>query len=364
MVWEVTTGRCVNILSAIDGGVGWPDDPRGVQWSPDGRLLGLVYSTNTVGILLPFGPRPLLLDAANVTDGWDSAPGWCWGPDSRRVAIDCWGMSPVPGCVATVSGCDRDEGGGGWMLPGLPDGLSARDEVEDDDGEAEPLLEPRSVLYWRDGRIQGHSGHGQAFAVEATERRLLWLCRVEPPVAWSPDGRWFAHGGGAGGLAIHDAATGAERVSVSDAPAADNLVWAPTSDRVAILVATDAEASEPGVHIVSRGGKVLVSVRASPKQRVHELVDSVSWAWSPDGSRGACLEAGGRASVWAFDGDEGARLESRFPVDANASAVLWGDVLVFVGPDCVVFHSADSVEPLAEFRPRHPVRTLSICRRP
>ncbi|MEV5890337.1 hypothetical protein [Nonomuraea fuscirosea] len=49
-VWEVATGRCVNVLKWIDGGVGWDGYARTMQWSADGLHLGMAFRTNAVGV--------------------------------------------------------------------------------------------------------------------------------------------------------------------------------------------------------------------------------------------------------------------------------------------------------------------------
>jgi WD40 repeat protein len=46
MIWDVRTGRCVNNLDNVNGGVGWPEYPNCIQWSNDGKQLGLVINTN------------------------------------------------------------------------------------------------------------------------------------------------------------------------------------------------------------------------------------------------------------------------------------------------------------------------------
>jgi BRCA1 C Terminus (BRCT) domain len=84
-IWELAAGRCVNVLDRIDGGVGWPDHERTIQWSADGRRVGLAYSTNMVGVFDPFSPLTYGQPVAecSVTDGASRPPAWVLAPDGR-----------------------------------------------------------------------------------------------------------------------------------------------------------------------------------------------------------------------------------------------------------------------------------------
>src|SRR5690606_34586274 len=73
-IFEVETGRSVNVLDPIEGGVGWPDYPNCIQWSPQGDQLAMAHNTNGVGNFLPFDLGSMSLTEAWVTDGWSRPP--------------------------------------------------------------------------------------------------------------------------------------------------------------------------------------------------------------------------------------------------------------------------------------------------
>ncbi len=103
MIWDVQTGRCVNKMRNVDGGIGWPDYSGSVQWSPDGKMLGLVVNTNGVAAMNPFTEEYDAIDEFYETDGWSRPPQWCWQPEQKAIFIACWAQSAkLPGCVCPI----------------------------------------------------------------------------------------------------------------------------------------------------------------------------------------------------------------------------------------------------------------------
>lgn len=104
-VWELASGRMVNALPQVEGGVGWPDFAGCIQWAPGDRAIGAVFNTNGIGAFDPAGDRSAPRADAYVTDGWSRPPGWCWAPDGVRALIACWGygvQSQLPGAIVSL----------------------------------------------------------------------------------------------------------------------------------------------------------------------------------------------------------------------------------------------------------------------
>lgn len=102
-IWERETGRCVNTMTQIDGGVGWPDYYGQIQWSPDGTELGVGFSTNAIGNYLPFASANYPMTYVSVTDGGNRPPGWEWTDDGRHFIV-YYGAT----CVAPLRGSSVD----------------------------------------------------------------------------------------------------------------------------------------------------------------------------------------------------------------------------------------------------------------
>ncbi|MES4900763.1 MULTISPECIES: hypothetical protein [unclassified Streptomyces] len=137
-IWEVASGRCVNTLHRVEGGVGWPDRDDVIQWSADGARVGLAYNTNQVGVFDPFDSATYTypLASASVTDGASRPPAWSLAPDGRRAFVSTGSPCSLKGCVVPL------EAGHLYWLPGyappshpylLPETLP--EELGDEDGE-------------------------------------------------------------------------------------------------------------------------------------------------------------------------------------------------------------------------------------
>src|SRR4051812_26711752 len=72
-LWDTATGRLVNTLAGIPGGVSFISDrdlPGRLRWHPSGTRVGAVFDTNRVGLFDPFGTAPEPLADLDLTDGW------------------------------------------------------------------------------------------------------------------------------------------------------------------------------------------------------------------------------------------------------------------------------------------------------
>lgn len=194
-IWEVATGRCVNVIPSVQGGVGWPDEPGILQWSKDSRRLGLAFDTNGVGYVDPFGKSTSVENVSYATDGLDRAPQWCWAPDGSRVFVSCWGYqeSTLPGAICTPSSHRT--------TPVYMAKTGFEDEPED-----APELGWLREMVWRDDGVVVGFGHN-AYAIDTKTRTLVWSFEdLGGRPALSPDGRLIAFHNG--GLKFLDAVTG------------------------------------------------------------------------------------------------------------------------------------------------------------
>lgn len=334
-IWELESGRPVSAIDPVDGGVGWPGYGATMQWSPDGALLGMAYSTNSVGAFHPFDGISAPLSETAATNGWSRPPAWCWDPDGRRFFVACWGPSRVPGCVAGLARQEQTEADVTWMAPALPDRLP--EGMQD-----EPHVEPHRTVTWTaDGRILGFNTHDQAFAIDAASRTLTWLSRIGQPAAFSPDGALLAHC--LVGLVFYDARTGLPTLQLPMILGASALHWAPVGRRLAVVVEADNDYdAEPGIHVYE-DQELLCSLDLVPAGAGGrwDFVDPPLFAWSPDGRQGACL-AGDRVEV--FDVAAEPRRLRTLEVGAGAAGLYWGAAgrLVVVGKELLEFWDVEA----------------------
>lgn len=332
-IWEVESGRAVNSLHSIRGGVGWPGYNGCIQWSPDSQRLGVTHDTNAVGNFDPFGVSNEPTNYVSVTDGWDSPPAWCWHPSGEALAIGCWGPSPIPGCIAALKAKQLYEGDVRWFAPQI-------NEVHHDDSGKPPSLQPPTWLRFAHdgGRLFGYDGGRHATAVDAASGELLWAVRVGEHVAFSPDDRVFAHD--PAGLVFYDARTGMPLelpmvVGVSD------LVWSPdtASNQLAMVVEKQNNfGAEPGVHIFAAESYLgSFDINPGAPGRTWNDTDAHVLVWAPDGSRLACLSETGQVHFYRPDAEP--EFLGKLQVSPRTASIFWGagDTLICAGKGVVEF---------------------------
>lgn len=175
VVWEVATGRAVNVL-AIDGGVGWPDYARCVQWSPDGRTIGAVFNTNGVGAFDAFGERKGERAAAYVTNGWSRPPGFVWAQDGVRVLIACWGDSKIPGTIVRLDRGSVDERSTKWFK-----------DVTDPRVQGELSIGYGAQPGWSAEGLLIFTASGMAFAASEQDGAIAWAREGVRAIEYFPD---------------------------------------------------------------------------------------------------------------------------------------------------------------------------------
>ncbi|GHE14228.1 hypothetical protein [Streptomyces alanosinicus] len=355
-VWEVATGRCVNVLKWIDGGVGWDGYARTMQWSSDGRHLGMAFRTNTIGVWDPFGDSSEPRAEAQVTNGASRPPAWALHPDGRSafVATGNKDRVGVQGCLAPLEHgklfwlAEHAEMPHEYILAKGPIPVSVQ-------GCGEELWVDWSPVWSPDGSQLYVANRSEAFVVDVATGVPLWCTgtRVDWVAEWSPDGRYLAH--------IHkqrlhfrDAATG--RPAADPIPTAGSrwdlsLHWGMCGDTARLAAVLSEKAAEPGVEVYD-DGRLSHRLAVTPAETAlaRENKDFAVWAWAPSGDRGAVLTAAGDIEVWSLGNGEARRLRT-LAAPAGTQGVLWGvdDVIVAVGEKVLRFLRADSDEIVGDY---------------
>ncbi|GAB3414945.1 WD40 repeat domain-containing protein [Flindersiella endophytica] len=349
-VWELATGRCVNKLDGIEGGVGWPGYARSIQWSPDGRRVALAFNTNGVGLLDPFGEDGDPIADAYVTDGGSRPPEFAFAPDGTRAYIGMRAREPheVHGCIAPLeegnffyNAYDEDGPQPGWLARTLPP------QIKERLGDDELFFE--QVFWSRDGsRIYGYSRRNWAASIDVASGQVAWLDQAEThgqAPAWSLDERLLAvHLSGR--VLIADARTGALVTELPGPAEPSRLCWG-AGGRLAVVV---AEGYFPRV-VVHDPDRRSHHLRVAPKDVAWELPDATPWAWSPNGAYAACLTTDDQIEVWSLAPGEQPRRVDAFDVPEETAGVVWGasGVLVAVGRKTLRFLRAATGEVLSDF---------------
>ncbi|MEV0371808.1 hypothetical protein AB0I10_18590 [Streptomyces sp. NPDC050636] len=357
-IWEVATGRCVNTVPHIDGGVGWPDYGRTIQWSADSTRLAMAYCTNMVGVWSPaegaMGPIATLY----VSDGNSRPSEFALSPDGRSVYSHCGtnGDGGLQGCLVPL-----DRGELAWlpnhvttdhpytMARRLPAAVREKfDRIEsrdDPDGFRVGQWIERPVWSPDGTRLFG----ANAICVDAETRQVLWYAhaRIARP---SPDGRLVAAVTDRG-LFFRDAADGRIRCGPFALGRPCSLRWAGDTNRLAVLTPGSGTAA-PAVHIFDDDRHVGSLSIPHPEWQDDDKWngDCNAWAWAPGGERAACLTSEGSVEVWSFTDPARARRLRAVPA-GGADAVHWGtdDTLVLVGSTCVRFVQAETGDALGDF---------------
>lgn len=359
-VWEVATGRCVSTLRGINGGVGWPDHARTIQWSADATRIAVAHNTNLVGAWDPTAEDdPYPLATVGVSDGNSRPSPFALAPDGRSVYYHCGtnGDGGLQGCLVPL---DR---GALWWLPNhlvgehpfamarqLPAAVRrAFDEDGTDDDEGDEFRVGRWIedpVFSPDGtRLYGSN----AICVDAATRRVLWYAPARH-ARLSPDGRLVAHVTRRG-LFFRDADDGRIRCGPYVLGRPGSLHWAAGTNRLAALTPGSATAP-PKAHIFDEDRYVGSVAIPHPEWEDGErwTGDRNAWTWAPDGQRAACMTSEGVVEVWDLSDPARPWRLRTVPIE-DTDAVHWGagNTLVLVGAARVRFVRADTGESVGDF---------------
>ncbi|MFE3250332.1 hypothetical protein [Streptomyces sp. NPDC059209] len=355
-IWEVATGRCVNTVPWIDGGVGWPDYGGTIQWSADSTRLAMAYRTNSVGVWSPTAEQGQPIASISVSDGNSRPSPFALSPDGLSVYFHCGtnGDGGLQGCLVPL---DRGE------LSWLPNHVDtdhpytmARQLPEAVRREFEPAgsEDDFSVGQWIEGPAWSPDGtrlYGtNALAVDAATRRVLWYAPARI-ARFSPSGERVAtvtHRG----LFLRDAADGRIRCGPFALGRPCSLRWADgPAERLAVLT-PGSDTALPAVHVFDGDRHVGTASIPHPEWADGErwTGDRNAWAWAPGGDRAACLTSEATVEIWSFTDPADARRLRSVPAE-GFHAVHWGadDTLVLVGDVQVRFVAAGTAETVGDF---------------
>jgi WD40 repeat protein/predicted DNA-binding WGR domain protein len=186
-IWELSTGRCVNLLKERYGGIGWPDYPYMLQWSTSGRYLGAGINTNMVAKLNPFSASASPLATACITNGWSRPATWTWQGAEDAFAISCWHNSEIPLGITSNKKLNSYEDNAKWMAPKLS--ASIKTQLNGDD------LEPyKWCSATPDGQfVYGYNGHRQVYCIDVKSKAVAWVKQIGKPVGFNPSGNFMVY---------------------------------------------------------------------------------------------------------------------------------------------------------------------------
>lgn len=346
-IWDARTGRVLNVLDPIDGGVGWPDYRSSIQWSPSAkRTIALAFNTNGVGVFDAFGEAPIPRMSAYTTDGWSRPPGYTWSKKGDRIAISSWSeRSYIPSCIVEVGDRDYDDNTARWFARVDP---SAKRATPSDDAPSEEDERPfrdaaRELHFDADGTtlFAHNGGHGQAWAVDLATGALTYLIKTGDTLfAWSRCDRYLASANSEScTVTFYDARSGEVLTTVAAAHAKGEdddddeemgcrtLSWSAKGARL-FVIATDRV-------LLFEGTKPI----ASHEVELEVDTDFDAWpaAWSPDGARIAWVRSdedgeSKRVEVHAVGADGLTHLTS-VDVSDKVQGLLWNapDMIACMG---------------------------------
>jgi hypothetical protein len=353
-IWDVVSGRCVNTIPDVDGGVGWPDYERMIQWSADGSRLAVAYHANCVGVWSPAQEDVSPVASIRVSGGNSRPSPFAFSPDGRSVYYHCTtnGDGGLQGCVVPL-----DRGVLFWlpervmsdhpyaMARQLPAGVrEAFQQAEVDDEVGQWIEDP---VWSPDGtRLFGSN----AICVDAGTRAVVWHVPAST-AALSPDGSCVA-AVAQDGVSFLDAATGQVRGGPFDLGSACSLRWASgRPDRLAVLTRR-SDTAAAAVHLFDAEQHVGSATVPHPQWTDGErwAGDRNAWAWATDGDRAAILTETDTVEVWSFADPAHAERLRAFPAH-GAHAVHWGadDTLVLVAGGRVRFVRAATGGDVGDF---------------
>jgi hypothetical protein len=353
--WDIEMGRCVNVLDPIEGGVGWPEYPKCLSWTSDGEKLGVAFSTNSVGLFDPFGPRSEALHFADVTDGWSRPPAFCLLPDGKQIFVSCWQDAEVPGALVAFEEKKATKRPSKKRTPPIVRAMAKkipeamREKLEN--GHLEPA---KQIIASPDGaRVYCINAHGFAYAITLDTGNIDYITKVGLPAAHSLDGRWLAHT--LVGLVIYDGTTGLPTNHLPMHMGMSSLHWGKrgVSSRLAGVVVADNEFdAEPGVHLYD-DGVYRYSIDVKPRAPCWDDGDFKTFAWAPSGDRAAVLDDEGRLHIVALG--ETVVTERVLPMKKGFRGIWWTsperssrDIVILGARDTLIFLDANTGEIIAE----------------
>ncbi|MBO2454375.1 PD40 domain-containing protein [Actinomadura barringtoniae] len=352
-IWEVASGRCVNAVRYVAGGVGWPGYRHAIQWSADSSRIAMAHRTNMVGVWSFEGE---LLATVDVSDGNSRPSEYALSPDGRSVYFHCGtnGDGGLQGCVVPV-----DRGRLSWLPNHVESDhpyLMARqlpERVREDFAERDQGDEEWKVGQWIDEPVWSPDGSrlygSNAICVDAESREVVWYAPGKF-ARLSPDGKLVA-AVSRRGLFLREADSGRIRCGPYALGKPVALFWAPgrAVNRLAVLTPPTGTAETGGVHVFD-DDRLVFSAEVPHSGWEEREGDHNAWAWAPGGERAAFLTIVGVVEVWSFEDSARPELVQSVPA-GGADAVYWGadDTLVLLDDVVMQFVKVETGEVVGDF---------------
>jgi WD40 repeat protein len=381
MIWEVATGRTVNIMSAVNGGIGWPDYSGNLQWSPDGKLLGLGINTNGQAIIKPFAESFVADEEVYLTDGWSRPAQWCWHPEGKAIYVSCWDDDYfLPGQIVPIDrkafAMSRPYG-----FIKLPKNLISEQDMKDMElmendktGEKSPLSVFHSPGWSSKGFLFG-CDNDFAFTQHPIERSISGAFKISGyDPFWSADGGFLiltkerkmevyssdfkllqkldlgaemvkyaldkkGYRKGEDMLMV-DSSKGKATLLFGNLPVQDisKIIWHPNESLNLFVVTIEGD---NGFLALYKDFKFIGIIKSSVREIGRwEMADIKNLVFSPDGTKLAVLGTDDELTVWSV---EKLSKISSFEVIENTKGILWGinDIIITVNEQNLAFYHAD-----------------------
>ncbi|MDB5284071.1 MAG: hypothetical protein JWO06_3146, partial [Bacteroidota bacterium] len=352
MIWEVATGRCINILPHVSGGVGWPDYGGCVKWSADSRWLGVVINTNGVARFDPFSESNAPLEEFYETDGWDRPAQWCWHPKGDAFYIACWQGYDLPGCITPINKKAFNHTGAFGFQGELDKSIFKGDRKDE-----ESPLQPGKFAGWSaDGTYIFGNGYDMAWVKDVEKEELVYIIEDvnDDVVSWSPDGKYLLLLKGKK-IEVLNGATGkkikaidfeADILQKIKAPVkkVERIVW--SGNTMFAAMATGHVGLVSIYKNMELFGVIQTSLAANGD--ITET-DNLVWAFSPDGKYGASLGKDKVVSVWSME--KGLPLVQTIKVQKEAKCVMMGasGSVITIDENHLNFYNGLSGEKLSDY---------------
>ena len=324
-IWEVASGRCVNLLKDDYAGIGWLDYPCALQWSPDNKRLGVTLNTNQVSSFNPFGMTVKALATAGVTNGWDTPPAWCWIKDSSCFAISCFGNSELPLCICKTNMTRIDESNAKWF--------KEREGDSEANEEIEPEFQPYTVCHAtrNSNLVFGYNNHEEIYGINIKTGQLAWELNSASPVGFSPLDDFFVYLEDEH-IQIADLNTGKVKECIPNVESIQGFEFAPNSQRYAAY-------GENRITIWDYNKKVATfELDSSLLIQDYFECELRPIAFNTSGDKIVCLLDNGDIQVWSLKDGVPSKILT-YP--SKATGIYWGEALVGVSGEALIFFKED-----------------------
>ncbi len=385
MIWDVKTGRCVNKMHSVEGGVGWPDYSGCIKWSPDGSKFALVVNTNGLAVIDPFTDTYSEDAVFYETDGWSRPMQWCWQPEAKALFLACWTDScKVPGCVAPLARNTFPLSKPYSFNQAFAANLFTKKEIEKSDNhydeEATSPLTNYNKMGWSSKGFLFGKDNAYAYTLNPQTRSLGTVIKqVNSASAWSPDGDYLLRVREKDIEVFTNEGAQLQTIHVGNDLIGNALKNKKSKSSDSML---EVSIGDNGVPTLLFGRTPIKDIERiywhqNPKEclfaaavlgkfgylafyRNFELVgivntniidigswslgDALPFTFSPDGSRAVSLSNGGKVTIWDLENTKnGVQISTEFAVNSSAEGVFYpsSDRIITIHESAIYFYDTE-----------------------